>query len=255
MTGTGEAVLFWIAAPLMVLGALGLAFSRRAVYAALSMVMVMILLGVVYVAQGAEFLGIVQIFVYSGAVMMLFIFVVMMVGVDASETRLETMRAHRWVSVLVGLGLMLLLGSTLGGVAYRGGVPLDQLNAGGNVVLLGQMIFGPYMAAFQLIGALLVVAAVAAMVLAHRERLLPKPDQRAWSRRRIAENKNVAGLPAPGVYARHNAVDTPALLPDGTPSELSVSRILVARDQLSRPTTFSEATTEMEHELEEGSQR
>ncbi|GAB47931.1 NADH-quinone oxidoreductase subunit J [Mobilicoccus pelagius] len=255
MTGTGEAVLFWIAAPLMVLGALGLAFSRRAVYAALSMVMTMILFGVVYLAQGADFLGIVQIFVYSGAVMMLFIFVIMMVGVDASETRLETMKGHRFVSVLVGLGLILLLGSTLGGVAFRPGRSIAEINEGGNVVLLGHLIFGPYMAAFQMIGVLLVVAAIAAMVLAHRERLLPKPDQRAWSKRRIAENKNVAGLPAPGVYARHNAVDTPALLPDGTPSELSVSRILVARDQLNRPTTFSEATVEMEHELEEGADR
>lgn len=255
MTGTGEAVLFWIAAPLMVLGALGLAFSKRAVYAALSMVLTMILLGIVYLAQGADFLGIVQIFVYSGAVMMLFIFVVMMVGVDASETRLETMKGHRWATLVVGLGMMFLLGSTLGGVAFRPGVAPETLNAGGNVVLLGQMIFGPYMAAFQLIGVLLVVAAVAAMVLAHRERLKAKPDQRAWSRSRIASNTHVAGLPAPGVYARHNAVDTPALLPDGTPSELSVPRILVARDQLSRPTPFAEATVEMEHELEEGTQR
>ena len=255
MTGTGEAVLFWIAAPIMVLGALGLAFSKRAVYAALSMVTVMIMLGIVYLAQGADFLGVVQIFVYSGAVMMLFIFVVMMVGVDASETRLETMKGHRWMSILVGLGMMLLLGGTLAGVTYRPGVPPTKINEGGNVVLLGQMIFGPYMAAFQMVGVLLVVAALAAMVLAHRERLLPKPDQKAWSRRRIASNENVAGLPAPGVYARHNAVDTPALLPDGTPSELSVSRILVARDQLNRPTTFADATVEMEHELEEGTER
>lgn len=255
MTGTGEAVLFWIAAPIMVLGALGLAFSKRAVYAALSMVLVMIFLGIVYLAQGADFLGIVQIFVYSGAVMMLFVFVVMMVGVDASETRLETMRGHRVVSALFALGLALLLGTALSQVTYRQGATIQEINAAGNVTALGHMIFGTYMAAFQMIGALLVVAAVAAMVLAHRERLLPKPDQRSRSRRRIRDNKHVAGLPAPGVYARHNAVDTPALLPDGSPSELSVSRILVAREQLSAPERFSEATDEMEHELEEGTQR
>ncbi|WP_040160091.1 NADH-quinone oxidoreductase subunit J [Mobilicoccus massiliensis] len=252
---SGEAVLFWIVAPIMVLGALGLAFSKRAVYAALSMVLTMILLGIVYLAQGADFLGIVQIFVYSGAVMMLFIFVVMMVGVDASETRLETMKGHRVFSVLLGLGLLLLLGGALAKVTFRPGAPIAEINAGGNVTMLGHLIFGPYMAAFQMVGVLLVVAAVAAMVLAHRERLLPRPDQKAWSRRRIRENKNVAGLPAPGVYARHNAVDTPALLPDGTPSELSVSRILVARDQLSDASRFSESTEVMEQEIEEGTER
>lgn len=252
---SGEAVLFWIVAPIMVLGALGLAFSKRAVYAALSMVLTMILLGIVYLAQGADFLGIVQIFVYSGAVMMLFIFVVMMVGVDASETRLETMKGHRVFSVLLGLGLLLLLGGALAKVTFRPGAPISEINAGGNVTMLGHLIFGPYMAAFQMVGVLLVVAAVAAMVLAHRERLLPRPDQKAWSRRRIRENKNVAGLPAPGVYARHNAVDTPALLPDGTPSELSVSRILVARDQLSDASRFSESTEVMEQEIEEGTER
>jgi len=255
MTGVGEAVLFWIVAPIMVLGALGLAFSKRAVYAALSMVLVMIFLGITYLAQGADFLGIVQIFVYSGAVMMLFVFVVMMVGVDATETRIETQKGHRLFSVLLGLGLAVLLGSALGQVTYRPGLPISEINEGGNVTLLGRMIFGPYMAAFQMIGALLVVAAVASMVLAHRERLLPKPSQRTWSRRRIRENRHVAGLPAPGVYARHNAVDTPALLPDGSPSELSVSRILVARDQLSAPTRFSEPTEEMEKEIEEGTAR
>lgn len=255
MTGTGEAVLFWIVGPIMVLGALGLAFSKRAVYAALSMVLVMILLGIMYLAQGADFLGIVQIFVYSGAVMMLFLFVVMMIGVDASESRLETMKGHRFVSVLLGLGLALLLGTALAQVTYRQGATIAEINAAGNVVGLGHMIFGPYMAAFQMVGALLVVAAVAAMVLANRERLLPKPSQRTWSERRIRENKHVAGLPAPGVYARHNAVDTPALLPDGTPSELSVSRILVARQQLSDAEKFAGPTENIEKELEEGTER
>ena len=79
--------------------------------------------------------------------------------------------------------------------------------------------------------ALLITAALGAMVLAHRERLGRGPNQREWSKRRFRDGENLAGLPAPGVYARHNAVDTPALLPDGTPSELSVSRVLTARDQ------------------------
>ncbi|MDO5627192.1 MAG: NADH-quinone oxidoreductase subunit J [Mobilicoccus sp.] len=252
---TGEAILFWIAAPMMVLGALGLVMARRAVYAALSMVLVMILLGILYIAQGADFLGLIQIFMYSGAVMMLFVFVVMMVGVDASETRLETLKGHRITSGIVALGLAILLIGTISQTAFRQGAPISDINAMGNVAGIGYQIFGPYMAAFQMVGVLLVVAAVAAMVLAHRERLTPKPDQKSWSKRRIRENKHVAGLPAPGVYARHNAVDTPALLPDGTPSRLSVSRILVAREQLEEAKSFSGSTEDLEKELEEGTER
>jgi NADH-quinone oxidoreductase subunit J len=70
------------------------------------------------------------------------------------------------------------------------------------------------------------------MVLAHRERLAPKPTQRELSVRRIRDGAVKAPLPAPGVFARHNAIDTPALLPDGSPSELSLSRVLTARNQM-----------------------
>ena len=80
MTSGGEAVLFWILAPVSVLGALGLLLVRKAVHVALGMAVVMINLGIFYIAQNAEFLGIVQIVVYTGAVMMLFIFVLMLIG-------------------------------------------------------------------------------------------------------------------------------------------------------------------------------
>jgi NADH-quinone oxidoreductase subunit J len=86
------------------------------------------------------------------------------------------------------------------------------------------------------------------MVLAHRERLFPKPTQRELSERRIKEGPVKASLPAPGVFARHNAVDIPALLPDGTPSELSVSRVLTARGQM-RPT--AEISGDVETVVEE----
>ncbi len=108
---------------------------------------------------------------------------------------------------------------------------------------------------FEVTSALLITAALGAMVLAHRERLGAKPSQRMWSERRVRENRNVAGLPAPGVYARHNAVDTPALLPDGTPSELSVSRVLSAREQVTVPTRHIDAEHAIERELEEGEAR
>ena len=133
---------------------------------------------------------------------------------------------------------------------------LDGANANpGNVSGVAELIFGRYVWTFEITSALLITAALGAMVLAHRERLGTKPSQKLLSQRRVRENDNVAGLPAPGVYARHNAVDTPALLPDGTPSELSVSRVLEAREQITVPTRHVEAEAAIEHEIEEGESR
>jgi NADH-quinone oxidoreductase subunit J len=92
------------------------------------------------------------------------------------------------------------------------------------------LIFTTYVFPFEVTAALLITAALGAMVLAHRERTSPKPTQRDLSRQRMA-GSHPAPLPGPGVYARHNAVDFPALLPDGTPSELSVSPIIIARER------------------------
>ena len=93
MTSGGEAFLFWVLGPISVIGALGLLFAKKAVHAALGVALVMINLGVFYIAQNAEFLGVVQIFVYTGAVMMLFLFVLMLVGVDSSDSLVEASRS------------------------------------------------------------------------------------------------------------------------------------------------------------------
>src|SRR5699024_4496435 len=117
-------------------------------------------------------------------------------------------------------------------------VGLDEANANGNVYGLADVLFSRYVFAFELTSALLITAALGAMVLAHRERLTPKPTQRELAQQRMqayAETgKHPGPLPTPGVYARHNAVDTPALLPDGTPSELSISQVLRARGTVRR---------------------
>lgn len=252
MTGTGEAVLFWITGSVMVIFALGLLFAKRAVYAALSMAVIMLMLGVVYLAQGADFLGVIHVFVYMGSVMMLFLFVIMLIGVDASDSTVDVLKGHKIVSLLVAAGLGAVLISAIGRVSVG---PIPPGPQGGNVTGLAQLIFGPYVWVFELTGLLLITAALAAMVLAQRTRFTPKPTQREWSERRVRRNENVAGLPPPGVYARHNAVDTPALLPDGTPSDLSVSRVLAAREQLTTPPEYVSGTEETEREIDEGSQR
>ncbi|MEU4109195.1 NADH-quinone oxidoreductase subunit J [Streptomyces sp. NPDC048208] len=231
-TSTGEAVQFWILGSVAVIGALCTVFMRRAVHSALCLAGTMIILAVFYLANGAYFLGVVQIVVYTGAIMMLFLFVVMLVGVTAADSLKETIRGQRWLALLCGLGFGVLL---VGGIANASLTRFNgtgQANAGGNVEGLAALIFTKYVFAFELTGALLITAAVGAMVLTHRERTERARTQRELADQRVREGKQLPPLPAPGVYARHNAVDIAGLLPDGTPAELSVSRTLRERGQI-----------------------
>ena len=256
MTGSGEQVLFWVLGPLAVVGALGLVFAKKAVHAALGMALTMIILGVFYIAQGADFLGVIQIFVYTGAVMMLFLFVIMLIGVDSSDSLVETLPGQRLVTAVLCLGLGGILVSAIGRVTFDDPVGVAAINEQtGNVTGVAQLIFGRYVWVFEMTSALLITAALGAMVLAYRERLGRAPNQREWSKRRFQGGEHLAGLPVPGVYARHNAVDTPALLPDGTPSDLSVSRVLTAREQVTTPTRHIDSEHDIEHEIEEGRDR
>nr|WP_280276906.1 NADH-quinone oxidoreductase subunit J [Nocardia wallacei] len=226
-TSTGEAVTFWILAVVAVVGALGMVCARKAVHSALCLAATMITLSVFYIAQNALFLGVVQIVVYTGAVMMLFLFVLMLVGVDSSESLRETLRGHRVAAVVVGLGFgALLIAAIARGVHDDAAAPVGPGFGRDTIAALAELIFVRYVWAFELTGALLITATIGAMVLAHRERFGPRTDQRELSKRRVREGKQVTPLPTPGVYARHNAVDVPARLPDGSFAALSVSTIL-----------------------------
>jgi NADH-quinone oxidoreductase subunit J len=250
-----ESVMFWVLAPIMVLASLGLLFARKAVHAALGVAVVMVSLGVIYLAQDADFLGVIQVFVYTGAVMMLFLFVLMLVGVDSADSLVETITGQRWVGLLLALGLGVLIITAVGSVTFASPVGLTQANADGNVVGIAGAIFTKYVWAFEVTSALLITAAMGAMVLAHRERIHDRVTQRDLAERRFREGRLQTGLPAPGVFARHNAVDTPALLPDGTPSELSVSRVLRAREQVRPAGEYEAAVARIEDEVEQGGRR
>lgn len=228
-TSTGEAVLFWILAPLAVLGALGMVFVPKAVHSAICLAATMIALATFYIAQDALFLGVVQIVVYTGAVMMLFLFVLMLVGVDSAESLKETIRGQRLAAAGVGIGFGLLLSGGIARGVRESGVTFPTSGFAGRDVIaeLAELIFLRYVWAFELTGALLIAATIGAMVLAHRERFGPLTGQRELSHRRFREaGHRATPLPTPGVYARHNAVDIPARLPDGSFEELSVSTIL-----------------------------
>ena len=226
-------IAFWILAPIMVLCALGILFTRKAVHCALLLAVVMVGLAVLYAVQDAPFLFAVQIIVYTGAILMLFLFVLMLVGVDASDSVVETIRGQRLWAALIGLlfGATLVLG--VAQVSLGAATGLGQANAQGNVPSIAKILFTRYVFAFEVTSALLITAALGAMVLAHRERLTPKLHQREIAARRMQEyaeaGRHPGPLPSPGVFARHNAVDTPALLPDGSTAPGSVSRVLAAR--------------------------
>src|SRR6188508_1950669 len=203
----------------MILAAIGMVLVRKAVHSALLLATVMVCLAVQYAALDAPFLFAVQIIVYTGAILMLFLFVLMLVGVDASDSLVETIRGQRVFAVLVGLVFAATITIGIAQVSIGAIAGLDKANADGNVPGIAQILFTRYVFAFEVTSALLITAALGAMVLAHRERLTPKlgqADHVAQRMRDYAEKGTHLGpLPPPGTFARHNAVDTPALLADG----------------------------------------
>ena len=244
---------FWLLAPVMVLAALGLLFVRKAVHAALLLAVVMMSLAVLYLVLDAPFLFAVQIIVYTGAILMLFLFVLMLVGVDASDSIVETIRGQRVLAAVAGLllGGVLIIG--LAQASLGTAVGLVAANEGGNIQALANLLFSRYVFAFETTSALLITAAVGAMVLAHRERIVPKETQASLAAQRMRDyadsGKHPGPLPSPGVFARHNAVDTPALLPDGTASEASVSRVLAARGTVRSAPALADDIEEVQEHL------
>ena len=241
-------IAFWILAPMMVISALGLLFARKAVHCALLLAVVMISLAVLYAVQDAPFLFAVQIIVYTGAILMLFLFVLMLVGVDASDSVVETIRGQRLFADRDRPDLRRRPWSSASPRSRSARSPgSDEANEDGNVPAIAQVLFTKYVFAFEVTSALLITAALGAMVLAHRERLTPKVTQRDAAAQRMRDyadhGKHLGPLPPPGVFARHNAVDTPALLPDGTPSEASISRVLAARGSVNAPGSPPRSTT------------
>ena len=250
---TPETIMFWTLAPLSVIAALGMLVVKKAVHSAILLAFVMVTLAIFFIAQGAVFLGVVQIVVYTGAVMMLFLFILMLVGVDSSDSLTETIPGLRPIAITAAVGFGGLMVALLGRATLgRTPVGLAQANAEGNVEGIAAALFSTYVFPFEVVSALLITAAMGAMVLAHSQRTTARPTQRQLSINRFRGQSlgSAAGLPGPGVYARHNAVDVPALLPDGTPAPTSVNASLEARGDMLDYKSFdlAEVNTQIEEE-------
>ena len=232
----GEAVAFWILGPVALAGGLGMVFSRNAVHSALWLVLTMLSLGVLYLAQDAPFLGFTQIIVYTGAIMMLFVFVLMMVGRDASDSVVEVLRGQRLAAALLGVGLAALAVAAVAGSVTGPQIAATQATGGTNVGGLGLLIFQRYLLAFELTSALIITAAVGAFVFTYAGRA---KQQAASQRQRVTARlrgplEQHGARSGPGVFATADSVATPALLPDGSVAPASLSEILeaTARERL-----------------------
>jgi NADH-quinone oxidoreductase subunit J len=223
-TTTAEAVVFWVLAPIALGSAIAMVLSKNAVHAALLLVLDFFCLAVFYAAQDAPFLAAVQVIVYTGAIMVLFLFVLMLLGVDANESLKETLRGHRIASLIAGIALAGIVVAVIGeSLLDTGAVGLEDANSGGNVLAIAKLLFGAagrgndsYFFAFEMTSALLITAAMGAMVLAHKERGPRADSQRERSIRRFA-GTHPTPLSGPGVYATSQREQEPALLPDGSP--------------------------------------
>jgi len=141
-----EPFVFWVCGGLAVIGAIGMLISHKAVHSALWVALTMINLAVLYVVQSAPFLGVTQVVVYTGAVMMLFLFVLMIVGVDASDSLIETIKGQRRVAILAGVVLVIALVLLLGNSFSIQAAELANADSayGGNVQGIAALLFGKF---------------------------------------------------------------------------------------------------------------
>ena len=171
-----ELIVFVLASAMMLIGALGVITRRNPVHAALSLVLTLFGVAVHFVALEAYFLAAVQIIVYAGAIVVLFLFVIMLLGVDkAEDLQTEPLVAQRWLAGIAGLGLLGLLvfavsrGAEMLTTRAEGlATSAEGASGDANIQQLARSVFGDYVEAFELTSILLVVAVVGTVMLARR---------------------------------------------------------------------------------------
>jgi len=193
-----QLVIFVIAAAVIVAGALGVVVSANPVHAALSLVATLFGIAVLFVAQDAHFLAAVQVIVYAGAIVVLFLFVIMLLGVDRSEDLdTEPLGGQRPAAVVAGILLvgvalvtLFLTHRDLDRVAIGARSVVGRLTdpSEDNVSKLGHALFTDYLFAFEITSVLLIIAVVAAVVLARRaSRTMGAPEAASDDRAEVVE--------------------------------------------------------------------
>jgi NADH-quinone oxidoreductase subunit J len=165
-------VAFWVFAPISVGSAVGLLLARNAVHAALFLVVNFFCLAVFFLLLDAPFLFAVQIIVYAGAIMVLFLFVIMLLGVDRTDDVRERLLAQRPLAVLLAVGFIVeIFVAVRAGIGFATKAPDDfeRVNLGGNAQAVARLLFRSYFFPFEVTSILLIVAAIAAMVLAQHK--------------------------------------------------------------------------------------
>jgi NADH-quinone oxidoreductase subunit J len=164
-------VVFWVFAPISVASAIGMLLVRNAIHAALFLVVNFFCLAVFYLLLDAPFLFAVQIIVYAGAIMVLFLFVIMLLGVDSNVPIRERLVVQRPLAFILGAGFVAELALAIrAGVGFSTKAPaVFTANEGGNTQALAKVLFTQYFFPFEVTSILLLVAAIAAMVLAHKK--------------------------------------------------------------------------------------
>jgi NADH-quinone oxidoreductase subunit J len=192
-----DLILFWVFAPISVAAAIGMVLARNAVHSALFLIVNFFCLAVFFLVLGSPFLFAVQIIVYAGAIMVLFLFVIMLLGVDRRESLVERLKGQRALAVLLGAGLIaeLFTAIRLGvGLSTKAAPGFDEaVNRGGNVRALARVLFNGYFFPFEVTSVLLIVAAVASMVVAGRRGTFAGPPAIGA----VAEPPAAQGSPEP----------------------------------------------------------
>ena len=164
-------IVFWIIAPISVVAAGAMILARNAVHAALLLIVNFFTLAVFFLILGSPFLFVVQIIVYAGAIMVLFLFVIMLLGVDQPVPLTEHIKGQRWLAALLGASLVVEVALAVRlGIGYSHGRLPDftAVNRGGNVQALAKVLFNSYFFPFEVTSILLIVAAIGAMLHGRR---------------------------------------------------------------------------------------
>jgi NADH-quinone oxidoreductase subunit J len=175
-----DRLVFAVCAVIVLVGALGVVLSRHPVHSALSLVLTLFGVAVLFVEQDAQFLAAVQVVVYAGAIVVLFLFVIMLLGVDREESvRSERLPAQRPLALLLGLatlGELLALSRLTHWTTGAHSVSGAATGGAGNTAALARSIFTTYLLPFELTSLLLIIAVLAAVIFArHRTRQPVRP--------------------------------------------------------------------------------